>query len=260
MQNDDRLNAAAGIASEKLHRDGKLAAERLVGGTDQLTASELMNELQASGGTNSKVLSELIGRHGYIVLNELHRANVRRDDVDGIANLVWGKVWSISIKPLGAKGAWNPDRARHTNDAFFPLIKQIATSQAIDYHRRCKVERKRRSVIEDAVNVPGAGWREQLGNRRGASCGQSGRRRQAESTEQQPVPGMSRRMAAAARESLPEFIAGLPEQERVVLQQHAQGLKNCEIAPVVGCSKGEVSRRLKKARGKVVARAIEAAR
>jgi RNA polymerase sigma factor (sigma-70 family) len=67
-------------------------------------------------------------------------------------------------------------------------------------------------------------------------------------------------MAAAARESLPEFIAGLPEQERVVLQQHAQGLKNCEIAPVVGCSKGEVSRRLKKARGKVVARAIEAAR
>jgi len=53
MQNDDRLNAAAGIASEKLHRDGKLAAERLVGGTDQLTASELMNELEASGGTNS---------------------------------------------------------------------------------------------------------------------------------------------------------------------------------------------------------------
>lgn len=257
MQNDDRLNAAAGIASEKLHRDGKLAAERLVGGTDQLTASELMNELQASGGTNSKVLSELIGRHGYIVLNELHRANVRRDDVDGIANLVWGKVWSISIKPLGAKGAWNPDRARHTNDAFFPLIKQIATSQAIDYHRRCKVERKRQSVIEDTVHVHGAGWREQLENRRGASSGQSGRCRQAENDA---VPGMSRRMAAAARESLPEFIAGLPEQERVVLQQHAQGLKNCEIAPVVGCSKGEVSRRLKKARGKVVARAIEAAR
>jgi hypothetical protein len=130
MQNDDRLKAAARIASEKLRRDGKLAAERLVGGTDQLTASELMNELQASGGTNSKVLSELIGRHGHIVVNELYRAHVQRHDVDIIANLVWDRVWAISMKPLSEKGAW-------------------------DYHRHRTVGRKRRSAFEDMVRIQG---------------------------------------------------------------------------------------------------------
>jgi RNA polymerase sigma factor (sigma-70 family) len=259
MQNDDRLKAAAPIASEKLHRDGKLAAERLVGGTDQLTASELMNELQASGGTNSKVLSELIVRHGHIVVNELYRAHVQRHDVDIIANLVWDRVWAISMKPPSEKGAWDPDRSRYTNDPFIPLIKQIANSQAIDYHRHRTVERKRRSAFEDMVRIHGAAWRDQHDSR-SRRADQRTRNRTRKQVQNDAVPGMTRRMAAAARKSLPEFIAGLPEQERVVLEQHAQGLKNCEIAPVVGCSKGEVSRRLTKARGKVVARAIEAAR
>lgn len=257
MQNDDRPKAAAPIASEKLRRDGKLAAERLVGGTDQLTASELMNELQASGGTNSKVLSELIGRHGHIVVNELYRAHVQRHDVDILANLVWNRVWAISMKPLSEKGAWDPDRSRYTNDPFIPLIRQIANSQAIDYHRHRTVERNRRSAFEETVRVHGAEWRDQHDSRSQRADKTTRRRKQ---VQNDAVPGMSRRMAAAARKSLPEFIAGLPEQERVVLEQHAQGLKNCEIAPVVGCSKGEVSRRLTKARGKVVARAIEAAR
>jgi RNA polymerase sigma factor (sigma-70 family) len=119
------------------------------------------------------------------------------------------------------------------------------------------VERKRRSAFEDMVRIHGAGWRDQHDGRSRRADKRNSRRKQ---VQNDAVPGMSRRMAAAARESLPELIAALPERERVVLEQHAQGLKNCEIAPVVGCSKGEVSRRLTKARGKVVARAIEAAR
>lgn len=257
MQNDDRPKATTRIASKELRRDGKLTAERLVGGTDQLTASELMNELQASGGTNSKVLSELIGRHGHIVVNQLSWANVQRHDVDILANLVWDRVWAISKKPLRKKGAWDPGRSQYTNDPFIPLLKMIATSQATDYHRHRTVERKRRSAFEATVRVHGAGWRDQHENGSHQGGKRTSRRKQA---EKDVAPGMTRRMAAAARESLPEFIAGLPEQERVVLEQHAQGLKNCEIALIVGCSNGEVSRRLTKARGKIAARAIEAAR
>jgi len=258
MQNDDRRNAGAGIASEKLHRDGKVAVERLVGGTDQLTASELMNELQASGGTNSKVLSELIVRHGHIVVNALHRARVLRHDIDIIAKRVWDKVWDISKKAPTEEGAWNAGRSRLTNDPFIPLIKTIANSQAIDYHRRCKVERKRRTRLEETVRVHGGGWREQLESQGRRGDSPAGRRKQPANSKQDS--GMTRRSAAAARDSLPEIVAGLPEKERKVLELHAQGLKNSEIAPIVGCSKGEVSRRLKRARGEVLVQAIRADR
>lgn len=258
MQNDDRLNAAAAIVGEKLHRDGKVAADRLVGGTDQLTASELMNELQASGGTNSKVLSELIGRHGHIVVGELHRARVQRHDIDILANRVWNKVWAISRKPLHEKGAWDFDRSRHTADPFIPLIKRIANSLAIDYHRHRTVERKRRSAFEETVRLHGAGWRDEPEGRGRRGGRWTENRRPAGKKEQ--VPGVTRRIAAAARGSLPEILARMPEQERAVLERHAQGLKNCEIAPLVGCSNGEVSRRLKKARARVLAQAMGAGR
>jgi DNA-directed RNA polymerase specialized sigma24 family protein len=252
MQNDDRLKAAAPIASEKLHRDGKLAAERLVGGTDQLTASELMNELQASGGTNSKVLSELMVRHEQIVFNTIHRANVRLHDIDKVASRVWRTVWRISMKPRDQKGAWDPTRARHTKDPFVPLVKRIANSKAMDYHRKRKSQRKRWDAFEQSVRLYGAAWREQ------AECRQSGSRGAA--AEKAEVAGLTRRAVAAARGSLGEIIGSLPEKERVVLELHGQGLKNCEIAPIVGCGNAEVSRRLKRARQGVIAKAMQAAR
>ena len=186
----------------------------------------------------------------------LYRARVERHDVEILANLVWGRVWAISMKPLTATGAWDPDRSRYTTDPFIPLIKQIANSQAIDYHRHRTVERKRRSVLEETVRMYGTGWRDEHDGLGRKSTAPSRGRRQ---IQKDTAPGMTRRMAAAARDALPEFIAGLPEQERVVLEQHVQGLKNCEIAPMVGCSKGEVSRRLKKAKSKVVARVMQSA-
>ena len=55
--------------SGKLVRAAKLPADCLVGSADERTATELMNELQASGGTNNKVLSELQCRLGGLVMN-----------------------------------------------------------------------------------------------------------------------------------------------------------------------------------------------
>jgi RNA polymerase sigma factor (sigma-70 family) len=251
MQSDDRLNEAGPAASEKLHRDRKVSAARLVGGHDQLSASELMNELQASGGTNSKVLSELMVRHEQIVFNALQRANVRLHDIDVVAGRVWRSVWRISMKPRNAKGAWDSGRARHTKDSFVPLVKRIANSKAMDYHRRRKVKRKRWEEFEGSVRLYGTAWREQ------AECRKSGSRGAA--AEKAEVAGVTRRAVAAARGSLDEIIASLPEKERVVLELHGQGLKNCEIAPIVGCGNAEVSRRLKRARQGVIAKTMQAA-
>ena len=55
---------------------------------------------------------------------------------------------------------------------------------------------------------------------------------------------------AAAREALrgARAVAALPERLRTVYELHAKGFTNVKISGEVGCSKGEVSKRLNAAR------------
>ena len=49
-------------------------------------------------------------------------------------------------------------------------------------------------------------------------------------------------------------MADLDERQRVVLELNADGRKNVEIGAIVGCSKGEASRRLTAARKTAIER------
>jgi len=187
---------------------------------------ELMNEVSASKGADNDSLGELMIRHRGLVLNELRRRNIRPCDIDDVANLVWGKVLRI-----GRNGTWDPGRARHCHDPFVPLLKDIVNTQALDFHKRAATERKRRELVVSAFEAHGDDWRENL----------AGRPRRRRSWKERPQPcGVPEQLAAA--------VATLPERLRKPYELHANGLTNRKIADEVGCSWGEVSRRLKAAR------------
>ncbi|MBM4010075.1 MAG: sigma-70 family RNA polymerase sigma factor [Planctomycetes bacterium] len=186
---------------------------------------ELMNELTASKGADSDSLGELMIRHRGLVLNELRRRNIRQCDIDDVANRVWDKVWRI-----GRDGTWDAGRARHCHDPFVPLLKTVANTQALDYHQRAAAERRRRDVVVSAFEAHGDDWRAIL-------AGPSAKR----SAKHRPQPsGVPEELAAA--------VATLPERLRKPYELHAGGMTNRKIADEVGCSWGEVSRRLKAAR------------
>ena len=144
--------------SGKLVRAAKLPADCLVGSADERTATELMNELQASGGTNNKVLSELQCRLGGLVMNELRRAGLRREAVNEAFADVWKRVWEISQKSGGVEGAWNPGNARHTSDPFVPWLKRVAYSAAMNVHRTTGRQRKRQAKLKEFVEQHGEAW------------------------------------------------------------------------------------------------------
>lgn len=186
---------------------------------------ELMNQLTASKGADNDSLGELMVRHRGLVLNELRRRNIRQGDVDDVASLVWDKVWRI-----GRDGTWDAGRARHCHDPFVPLLKTVVNTQALDYHKRAATERKRRDLVVSAFEAHGDDWRSILA---GPSRKQAAKRR--------PQPsGVPEQLAAA--------VATLPERLRKPYELHAGGMTNRKIADEVGCSWGEVSRRLKAAR------------
>lgn len=187
---------------------------------------ELMNELTASKGADNGCLDELMIRHRGLVFNELRRRNIRPCDIDDVANRVWHKVWRI-----GCDGTWDAGRARHCDDPFVPLLKAVANTQALDFHKRAAGEQKRRDVIRTAFEAHGDGWRENL----------AGRPRNRQAAKERPQPsGVPEQLAAA--------VATLPERLRKPYELHAGGMTNRKIADEVGCSWGEVSRRLKAAR------------
>lgn len=88
MGNDDRRNDSwkdvAPQGDRKLVRGAKLPADRLVGTAAERTATELMNELQVSVGTNDKVLSDLQVRLGGAVMNQLRLVGVRGDAIEEV--------------------------------------------------------------------------------------------------------------------------------------------------------------------------------
>lgn len=270
MGNDDRRNDGwndvTPTGDRKLVREPKVSADRLVGGAGDRTATELMNDLQASGGTNDKVLSDLQVRFGGIVMNQLRLAGVRRDAIEEVFAGVWQRVWKTSCKPAGTKGAWNPLRARHTTDPFVPWLKQVASNKGRDWHRRNRSQRKRQAEFKALVERHGAAWVDQRGDWQDDAPTGHRKRRKKSSTAAVPtgkrakgVPVATRRQAMAGRDRVAETVAALDGRQRRVLELCAQGLTNVEIAAAVGCSKGEVSRRLTAARKVAIERLIGAA-
>ena len=266
MGSDDRWNEAAPQGSRpgdgKLVRAAKLPADCLVGSADERTATELMNELQASGGTNNKVLSELQCRLGGLVMNELRRAGLRREAVNEAFADVWKRVWEISQKSGGLEGAWNPGNARHTSDPFVPWLKRVAYSAAMNVHRTTGRQRKRRAKLKEFVEQHGEAWVGQRGHWHDEQPGMPQQRKAkrampAGATEERRskgLPTVTRREAARAREQVLEAVADLDDRQRVVLELNAEGRKNVEIGVIVGCSKGEASRRLTAARKTAIER------
>lgn len=261
MESDDCRNEGwndvAPVGDRKLLREPKVPTDRLVGTAGERTATELMNDLQASGGTNDKVLSDLQVRLGGVVMNQLRRAGVRQDAIEEVFAGVWRRVWKTSQKPAGTKGAWNPSRARHTSDPFVPWLKQVAANSGRDWHRKNGRQRKRHAEFKSFVERHGDAWLEERGDWQAE--GQPGeaspkRRKKSRKVEARvekrakDVPAVSRRQAAAGRKRVAETVAVLDERQRRVLELCAEGLTNVEIAVIVGCSKGEVSRRLTAAR------------
>ncbi len=247
----------------KLVRAAKLPADCLVGSADERTATELMNELQASGGTNNKVLSELQCRLGGLVMNELWRAGLRREAVNEAFADVWKRVWEISQKPAGLEGAWNPGNARHTSDPFVPWLKRVAYSAAMNVHRTTGRQRKRQAKLKEFVEQHGEAWVEQRGDWKDDEQPGMSQQRQAkratsagatEERRSKDLPTVTRREAARAQEKVLETVAELDERQRVVLELNADGRKNVEIGAIVGCSKGEASRRLTAARKTAIER------
>lgn len=186
---------------------------------------ELMNELTASKGTDNDSLGELMIRHRGLVFNELRRRNIRPCDIDDVANRVWNKVWR-----MGRDGTWDAGRARHCDDPFVPLLKDVANTQALDFHKRAATERKRQERILTAFEAHGDDWRAVL----------AGPRRRRSALQRPQASGVPEQLAAA--------VATLPERLRKPYELHANGMTNRKIADEVGCSWGEVSRRLKAAR------------
>jgi RNA polymerase sigma factor (sigma-70 family) len=271
MTNDDRRNGGwndvAPTGDRKLLREPKVSAHRLVGTSGELTATELMNELQASGGTNDKVLSDLQVRLGGVVMNQLRRAGVRHDVIEEVCAGVWRRVWKTSCKPAGTKGAWNPARARHTTDPFIPWLKRVARSRGIDWHRHNGRLRKQRQKLKDFIEHHGAAWLDERGDWEDEKQPGRGPKRRKKPSTAEPavekrakgVPVATRRQAAAGLDRVATTVAALDERQRRVLELCAEGLTNVQIAAAVGCSKGEVSRRLTAARKAAIEKLVGAA-
>jgi RNA polymerase sigma factor (sigma-70 family) len=187
--------------------------------------AELMNELSASAGKDDRPLAELMARHEKLVFNELRGRNIRRCDVDDVAARVWVKVWEIC-----RDHKWDAGRARHSQDPFIPLLKLVAKSQAMDFHRRTTNERKKAARIVEAYEAWREDWKDHLVGAKGRAT-----------KPVEPTP-------AGVPDRLKPFVGALPERLRGAYELHAEGLTNRKIAERVGCSWGEVSRRLKAAR------------
>jgi RNA polymerase sigma factor (sigma-70 family) len=259
-----RLNDRASVEkdSSKHVREAKVPAERLVGKRSEATATELMNELQASDGTNSQVLFDLQVRFTGLVMNGLRKAGVRSDAIEDVFADVWDCVWETSTKPVGAKGAWNPGKARYTSDPFVPWLKRVVSSRAIDWHRRKHKQRKRQKKLQEFVERHGESWIVERGDWEDDSDSShcplkrrkphsSGKNAISERRSKQ-LPTFTRRQVAAFRSEIADVVAKLATRLQAVLVLKAEELSNVSISEHVGCSSGEVSRRLTAARNAVM--------
>jgi len=211
-----------------------------------LGGASLMNTLQASGGTNDKVLDELHCRYSHLVHNVLRRQNIRQAaERDDVAQLVWCKVWRISRKGTQEKGAWNPRRREAAADPFAALVTTIAHTQTIDYYRKRTRARRRHAAYLDDRRVFGGEV---------ADLAVTGHKKRRDFLNclnpSLPSAGgaISRRGLAAAVQRLPQALAAIPARERTVLMLTAEGFTVREIGARAQCSGGEASKRLSRAR------------
>jgi RNA polymerase sigma factor (sigma-70 family) len=189
------------------------------------TDAELMNQITAAGGRNDRSFEKLSARYEYLILNRLRRLNVRPCDRDELLNSVLIVIWRIS-----RDGKWQAGRSRHGSDPFLPLLGQIIRSTAFDFHRNTRRQKKRTKQVVDAMQTFGMQWQAHL----------------ATASSQQARGAAA--VPAGVPQGLEEVLVTLPEKFRRVFILHAEGKSNRAIATVVGCSPGEVSKRLAKAK------------
>ena len=192
---------------------------------DVLTDAELMNAITASGGKNDRCFEKLAARHMPLILNLLRRRQVLPSDREILANSVLLKLWKNA-----RDGKWDAGRATHSDDPFLPLLSRIVKSVAGDHFREVGRTTKRTRRVAEAVETYGYSWREQLTTA-------SSKQARSEASVPSGVP-----------EVLKDAVAALPEKFRLVFTLHAEGHTNRAIAAEVGCSWGEVSKRLTKAK------------
>lgn len=209
--------------SERKHDDRPTKSDARKPLADVRADADLMNTLTAAKGADNSSLAELKFRYDGLVYNELRRWNIRRCDVDDVASKVWCKVWRLSCE-----GKWNVNRRRHSADPFLPLLRKICFSKSMDFHRGGSKHRKRMERLEEAAKAFGQDWQDLAG-------------------EQSRRPRRERPEPAGVPDHLRPRVAALPDRLRTVYELHTQGLTNRSISTQVGCSWGEVSRRLKKA-------------
>lgn len=187
--------------------------------------SDLMNALAANPHKDERSLEELMVRHRGLVTAQLRHYNVLGADSDDVGAKVWLKVWEI-----GRDGKFDSRRGLDGRDPFVPLLKTMCYSLAIDFHRKEKRRRRKLERIIAAAELHGASWRDSL-------VSPSSRKRRT-----------VRAVPCGVPQHLERAVAELPPRLRRVYELHCQGLKNREISTLVGCSDGETSKRLKKAR------------
>jgi len=189
------------------------------------TDAELMNQITAAGGRNDRSFEKLSARYEHLILNRLRRLNVRPCDRDELLNSVLIVIWKIA-----RDRKWQADRSRHGSDPFLPLLGQIIRSTAFDFHRNARRQKQRTKLVVDAIETFGLRWQALL----------------ATASSQQARGAAA--VPAGVPQGLKAVLATLPEKFQRVFSLHAEGNSNRAIATVVGCSPGEVSKRLAKAK------------
>lgn len=188
---------------------------------DVQTDAELMNAVTASGGKNDRCFEKLAARHMPLILNMLRRRQVRSSDREILANSVLLRLWKNA-----RDGKWDAGRAMYSDDPFLPLLGRIVKSVAGDHFREVGRTTTRTKRVAAAVEAYGDSWQERLSTT-------SSKQARSEASVPSGVP-----------EVLRAAVAALSEKFRRVYTLHAEGHTNRAIATEVGCSWGEVSKRL----------------
>lgn len=188
---------------------------------DVQTDAELMNAVTASGGKNDRCFEKLAARHMPLILNMLRRRQVRSSDREILANSVLLRLWKNA-----RDGKWDAGRAMYSDDPFLPLLSRIVKSVAGDHFREVGRTTTRTKRVAAAVEAYGDSWQERLSTT-------SSKQARSEASVPSGIP-----------EVLRAAVAALPEKFRRVYTLHAEGHTNRAIATEVGCSWGEVSKRL----------------
>ena len=212
-----------------------------------LAVSELLNTLRETGGRDDVALLELQTRYDTSIARSLRKYDIRDwNDRQTITSDVWQKAIRVVLIPPGSRGAWNRSRSRRSDDPFRPLLDAIVRSKAIDFHRACSRGRKRFADYAEDVGRFGADVAALSETSRAARSRLLGCLRP---TEAEPIAApLTRRLAGRARGGIATAVEGLPEPLRRVLLLKASGRRCCEIALHEGISRGEASKRLKRAR------------